>query len=52
MTGGTVMRVPKGGGVAVTLVSGQDGAHAITVDANAVYWTAWGNTKAVMKLAK
>ena len=49
---GTVMKVPLGGGKAVTLASGQGGPGAVAIDATSVYWVTGGlqGEGAVMKL--
>jgi hypothetical protein len=45
--GGSVMKVPLGGGVPTAVASGLTTPTSITVDANSVYWT---NRGAVMKV--
>jgi hypothetical protein len=48
-TGGTVMKVPTGGGTPTTLASGQTLPHDIAIDATSVYWTNYSDGT-VMKL--
>lgn len=46
-----IVRVPAGGGQAVTLAQGQCTASAVVVDATSTYWTD-GNAGTVMRLAR
>ncbi len=43
LAGGTVEKVPAGGGTVTTLSSGESSPWAIAVDATGVYWTANGS---------
>jgi hypothetical protein len=36
---GSIMRVPLGGGTAVTLASAQDPSVGLAVDSSSLYWT-------------
>jgi hypothetical protein len=46
---GTVMKMPLGGGAAVTIASGQDSLADVAVDSANVYWTCGNNPYKVMK---
>lgn len=47
-----VMKVPLGGGVPITVASGQSSPSGIALDGTNVYWTAGGDYGTVMKLAQ
>ena len=47
---GTVMTVPKTGGLAATLASGQSGPQGLAVDRRNVYWTNNGTSVSVMSV--
>jgi hypothetical protein len=48
--GGTVMKVPIGGGTPRTLASGQSTPYGITLDTTSVYWTNYDINGTVMKV--
>jgi hypothetical protein len=54
MHGGSVMKMPLGGGAAAELASGLGNPCAIALDAAGVYWTSYGpdSTGAVYRVAK